>query len=203
MLARSRICDRITDFVKGGKIMKICFIDDNLCMTFKVMEAMKNYYEDCHEDAKLDCRMILMDVDDEKVEEGTLIYYKKLLDNLKINFERCEQLSELGQIIEHGCDTNELFLVDLYMIRDENIAMAKDPNYKCISMKCMDELEKRNLRYKWYSAYLESNFKDEWQKRYEMLYRRMTPKIYERNNLVSAYFNESVANEILDLKVDL
>ena len=83
------------------------------------------------------------------------------------------------------------------MAEGEEKEIDKDASYKCISMQCMDELEKLGVRYVWYSSYAGNKFKDQWQDRYKKLYQREIPTIYERDELILAHFNELAAKEIL------
>lgn len=178
--------------------MKICFIDDDLRMTYKVMIAMKAYYDEHNLNEKLECSMILMDLDLDGVREETLNYYKKLFEDSKFVLKICKKLEMLDQNLEGGTGDNILYMVDLFMTKNENKKMQESKDYKCVSMICMDKLVEKGLRYKWYSAYLESAFKDEWQRRYRRLYDKNIPKIYERNHLIQGYFKKEMAKEILE-----
>lgn len=176
--------------------MKICFIDDSLRQTCKMMEGVTAYYRE-ETGNELECMMILVNIDGKYVQPDTIGYYESLLQKMEITLKECNSVQEVGNEIRAMKNEDILFMVDLCMIDKEEDKISADSNYKTISMQLMDTLEETNQNYKWYSGKSEEGFKDPWQHRFKTLYKRPVPKIYERNDLVPMCFKLHIAKEIL------
>lgn len=174
---------------------KICYIDNNLQETSKVVEALTGYYRD-KTNEKLEGTMVLINFD-QKNSENTIAYFKDFFEKKNTKLEECKSIEEVEKHIRKLDKKNTVVMVDLHMAKGEEKEIDKDTAYKCISMQCMDKLEKLGIRYVWYSSYAGNKFKDQWQDRYKSLYHREIPTIYMREDLILAHFNESVAKEIL------
>ncbi|MDE5803788.1 MAG: hypothetical protein K2I22_12840 [Lachnospiraceae bacterium] len=176
---------------------KICFIDNNPQQTSKVVEALTGYYRD-QTSEELVGIMVLVNID-QKNSEDTIKYFKEFFIKKNTKLEECKSIQEVEEHIRKLNKEDTVVMVDLHMAEGEEKKIDRDAGYKCISMQCMDELEKLGIKYVWYSSYAGNKFKDQWQKRYKMLYRREIPTIYEREELILAHFNETVAKEILEV----
>lgn len=174
---------------------KICYIDNNPQQTSKVVEALTGYYRD-QTNEELEGTMALVNID-QKNSEDTIAYFKEFFEKENTKLIECKSIKEVEERIRKLDKKNTVVMVDLHMAEGEEKQIDKDAGYKCISMQCMDELEKLGIRYVWYSSYAGNKFKDQWQDRYKALYHREIPTIYERDELIVAHFNESVAKEIL------
>lgn len=176
--------------------MKICFIDNNPHETCRVMEAIKEYYME-KAGEELETLMILVNMCGTNVVKETIAYYKNVLSKQMINLEVCESVDSIKQKLGSLDVSDTVVLVDLHMVDEEEKKIEEDGMYKCISMQCMDELNKLGMKYFWYSSYAESEFKDKWQKRFRELYKEKVPIIYERSELSSGHFKQKIAKEIL------
>lgn len=176
---------------------KICFIDNNPQQTSKVVEALTEYY---HEQTREELKgsMALVNFNQEN-REDTIEYFKEFFEKKNTKLEECKSIAEVEAYIRKLDKKDTVVMVDLHMAEGEEKELDKNAEYKCISMKCMDELERLGIKYVWYSSYAGNKFKDQWQERYKMLYHRELPTIYERNELILAHFKESVAKEILGI----
>lgn len=176
--------------------MKISFIDNNPEQTCRVMEAVKEYYNE-KTGRELQVLMILVNMDGTNVMHETIAYYKEILSEQMIELEVCDSVDGIKQKIDNLDVDDTVVLVDLHMMDGEEKKMEENEQYKCISMQCMDELEKLGVKYFWYSSYSESKFKDKWQKRFKKLYNKKVPTIYERVTLSPGHFVQKNAKEIL------
>ena len=174
---------------------KICYIDNNPLQTSKVVEALIGYYRD-QTNEELEGTMALVNID-QKNSEDTIAYFKEFFEKNITKLKECKSIEEVEEHIRKLDKENTVVMVDLHMAEGEEKEIDKDASYKCISMQCMDELEKLGVRYVWYSSYAGNKFKDQWQDRYKKLYQREIPTIYERDELILAHFNELAAKEIL------
>lgn len=177
--------------------MRLYFIDNSLMETCKVIEALKSYYKSKTE-YDLDCTMLLVNIKkDERAD--TIEYYKEVFLEQNTELIECESVETIKNEIS-GWDTDHArAIIDLHMFANEDICIQQDANYKCVSMECMEVLKKAKVKYVWYSSYLESSFKDMWQKRYKEIYNEDIPTIYEREELFASCFSQQVANEVLGL----
>lgn len=175
---------------------KICFIDNNLPQTCKVVEALAGYYHD-QTGKPLSVVVILVNIDQNNDRETIDYFNEEVFSGLGTELKVCSTIGEVKEQIGAIDKEHTIAMVDLHMIEREEEKIAKDENYKCISMQCMDELESLDMKYVWYSSYDDNPFKNQWQRRFEKLYGREIPTIYERDELTLAYFNQSAAKEIL------
>ncbi len=174
---------------------KICYIDNNPPQTSKVIEALSGYYRD-QTNEELEGTMILVNIDQNNSED-TITYFREFFEKKNTKLEECKSIEEVEEQIRKLDKEDTIVMVDLHMAEGEEKEIDKDAAYKCISMQCMDKLEKLGINYVWYSSYAGNKFKDQWQDRYKKLYQREIPTIYERDDLILAFFCEKVAKEIL------
>lgn len=175
---------------------KIYFIDNRLNETCKVIDAMKKYYRD-QENGELDSTMFLVNINGES-DKDTISYFTGVLRDSNTVLRECKNVEEIKERIAEISKENTIVMVDLHMANDELRKLEEDTDYKCISMQCMEELEKAGISYVWYSKHIgEDKFRVLWESRFRQLYNRQIPMIYERNDLIQAHFNVAVAKEIL------
>ncbi len=175
----------------------IYFIDNNLPETCKVIDAMKKYYKDQTQE-DLNSGVILINLDGKSKTE-TIEYYSGVFEKMNTSLKECKIMEDINKHIEEIKGEDVIVLVDLHMLADEEKKIDEDPDYKCISMQCMEELERLGIRYAWYSSYAGNRFKDQWQIRLQEIYGKGIPKIYERSGLIQAHFNREWATEILEV----
>lgn len=174
---------------------RICFIDDNLYETCKVIEAMRAHYMGITKD-KLSSTMILVNLTGE-VARDTIKYFTEVFEELDTELKECDSMEKIENEIIGIKNEDAIVMVDLHMAEDEGRKIDEDSNYKCWSMRCMDKLEENHVTYFCYSSYAGNRFKDQWQRRFADLYDKAVPTIYERNDLIPAHFKIEVAKEIL------
>ena len=173
----------------------IYFIDNNLYETCKVIDAMKKYFRD-RVQQELDSTMFLININGDSDEE-TIKYFSDIFEKNKTNLKECKSMEEIKESIADISTENTIVMVDLHMVESEEKIIDEDADYKCISLQCMEELERVGISYVWYSSYAGSKFKDHLQSRFQKLYNKEIPTIYQRDDLIQAHFRVAVAKEIL------
>ncbi|MDE7322602.1 MAG: hypothetical protein K2N73_07675 [Lachnospiraceae bacterium] len=174
---------------------RIYFIDNNLRQTCKVIEALKIYFKE-QTGRELESKMILINMN-QIISQDTISYYKDVFNQINTDLNECKTEKEIKEAIAQISKEGTLVVVDLHMVDGEEKDIEENMDYKCISMKCMEDLEKAGVSYVWYSSYAGNVFKEHWQTRFQTLYKREIPKIYERKTLVQGNFSRENAKEIL------
>lgn len=174
---------------------RIYFIDNNLRQTCKVIEALKLYFKD-QTGNDLESKMILININ-QTISQDTMSYYKEVFDKINVSLDVCNSEEDIRTAISRITKEETLVMVDLHMVDGEEKDIEENMDYKCISMKCMEELEKVGISYVWYSSYAGNPFKEQWQERFQKFYNRDIPRIYERKFLVQGNFEKKYAEELL------
>lgn len=181
--------------------MKICCIDDDPMKTLDVLEGLQKYYRDKSGGNELECRMLFMNIGEKNRDDETMSYYEKEVGDYKIDYDICVSLEEMKADIISKNNEEWKYLIDLHVEKDEGDKIDNTPDYKCISMECIEFLEREGLNFCCYSGYMEDSFKDKWQRRYFELYPdKDLPRIYERVKLTLTFFDSKLADEILEIR---